>query len=120
MITVLKRGITSFKIFDPYPFSLAPVPSVSLPESVPILLVLSLLSILLAPLDLRRLVQQTLAGTFSARDGLDRLGKAVLRVFEWKFVFQGKSTNFVDTVKILLTAAILGDLESSSENDMDA
>lgn len=119
-ITVLKRGIASFKIFDPDPFSLALVPSVSPSESVPILLVLSLRSLLLASLDLRRLVQRMLTDTLRVRPGLDRLGKAVPKACKWEFAFRGKDTNFLDTVKILLTAAMLGDSESSSVNDMDA
>ena len=109
-----KLGLTSFKSFDLLVHillrSLAFLLFLHL-DLLPILLVLPLLSFILTPLDLCRLVQQTLTDTFHVRVGLDHFCEVVGGTCKWEFVFRSEGTGFLSAVKGLFIAAMLGELE---------
>ena len=108
----MKLGLTPFKAFDPLVHILLRSFAFFLflhLNLLPVLLVLSLLSFILAPLDLRGLVQQTLTDAFHVRIGLDHFGKVVRRACEWELEFQRKGTGFLDAMKGLFVAVALGE-----------
>ena len=112
----MKLKLTSFETFD----LLIHIPLRSLAfflflhlNLLPILFILSLPSLLLAPLDLRRFIQQTLTNALHVRVRLDHFGKVVRGACEWEFMFRSEGTGFLGTMEGLLVAEMFCELERS-------